>query len=475
MEIWTYVSRLRLLHVAIFCATLFAAGLVIPTLTTAQSSSREDTYQQLGLFGDIFQRVRESYVDEIEDRDLIEAAITGMLTSLDPHSTFLNTENFSEMQEQTKGRFGGLGVEITMEQGMVKVVSPIDDTPAARAGLQPEDYLIAVDDESIIGMQLSEAVNRLRGKVGSKVTVKVQRGQQEPFDVTIVRDFIKIRSVRSEIFDGIGYIRITTFSEQTTPGLMDAVDDFFREEGDDLKGVVLDLRNNPGGLLTEAVSVSDAFLEAGEIVSTRGRDPEGGSHVYAKPGDIARGLPMVILINSGSASASEIVAGALKDHKRAVILGTRSFGKGSVQSVIPISNTSAIRLTTARYYTPSGVSIQGLGIVPDIEVELARIEPVEGGVVREEDLKGALDGSDDDNGGENAGRENAGRENAGGENADSDDAGSDDSATDDADTGKVQDDAAEAPVDRSKIDYQLARALDLIRGVAVFGALKPAS
>jgi carboxyl-terminal processing protease len=475
MEIWTYVSRLRLLHVAIFCATLFAAGLVIPTLTTAQSSSREDTYRQLGLFGDIFQRVRESYVDEIEDRDLIEAAITGMLTSLDPHSTFLNTENFSEMQEQTKGRFGGLGVEITMEQGMVKVVSPIDDTPAARAGLQPEDYLIAVDDESIIGMQLSEAVNRLRGKVGSKVTVKVQRGQQEPFDVTIVRDFIKIRSVRSEIFDGIGYIRITTFSEQTTPGLMDAVDDFFREEGDDLKGVVLDLRNNPGGLLTEAVSVSDAFLEAGEIVSTRGRDPEGGSHVYAKPGDIARGLPMVILINSGSASASEIVAGALKDHKRAVILGTRSFGKGSVQSVIPISNTSAIRLTTARYYTPSGVSIQGLGIVPDIEVELARIEPVEGGVVREEDLKGALDGSDDDNGGENAGRENAGRENAGGENADSDDAGSDDSATDDADTGKVQDDAAEAPVDRSKIDYQLARALDLIRGVAVFGALKPAS
>ena len=475
MEIWTYVSRLRLLHVAIFCATLFAAGLVIPTLTTAQSSSREDTYRQLGLFGDIFQRVRESYVDEIEDRDLIEAAITGMLTSLDPHSTFLNTENFSEMQEQTKGRFGGLGVEITMEQGMVKVVSPIDDTPAARAGLQPEDYLIAVDDESIIGMQLSEAVNRLRGKVGSKVTVKVQRGQQEPFDVTIVRDFIKIRSVRSEIFDGIGYIRITTFSEQTTPGLMDAVDDFFREEGDDLKGVVLDLRNNPGGLLTEAVSVSDAFLEAGEIVSTRGRDPEGGSHVYAKPGDIARGLPMVILINSGSASASEIVAGALKDHKRAVILGTRSFGKGSVQSVIPISNTSAIRLTTARYYTPSGVSIQGLGIVPDIEVELARIEPVEGGVVREEDLKGALDGSDDDNGGENAGRENAGRENAGGENADSDDAGSDDSATDDADTGKVHDDAAEAPVDRSKIDYQLARALDLIRGVAVFGALKPAS
>lgn len=455
MENWTQVSRLRLWHVAIFCAALFVAGMFIPTLTTAQSSSKEDTYRQLGLFGDIFQRVRESYVDEIEDRELIEAAITGMLTSLDPHSSFLNTENFSEMQEQTKGRFGGLGVEITMEQGMVKVVSPIDDTPAARAGLRPEDYLIAVDDESIIGMQLSEAVERLRGKVGSKVTVKVQRGQLEPFDVTIVRDFIKIRSVRSEIFDGIGYIRITTFSEQTTPGLMDAVDDFFREEGDNLKGVVLDLRNNPGGLLTEAISVSDAFLEEGEIVSTRGRDADGGSHVYAKPGDIARGLPMVILINSGSASASEIVAGALKDHKRAVVLGTRSFGKGSVQSVIPISNTSAIRLTTARYYTPSGVSIQGLGIVPDIEVELARIEPVEGGVVREEDLKGALDGSEDDEAGETTGENAADAETAGGETA--------------------GDETPAKPVDQSKIDYQLARALDLIRGVAVFGALKPAS
>ena len=446
MEKWTQFNRVRLWHVAFFCAALFAAGMFIPTLTTAQSSSKEDTYRQLGLFGDIFQRVRESYVDDIDDRELIEAAITGMLTSLDPHSSFLNTENFSEMQEQTKGRFGGLGVEITMEQGMVKVVSPIDDTPAAGAGLQPEDYLIAVDDVSIIGLQLSEAVEKLRGPVGSKVVVKVQRGQQEPFDVTIVRDFIKIRSVRSKIFDGIGYVRITTFSEQTTPGLMDAVDDFFREEGDALKGIVLDLRNNPGGLLTEAISVSDAFLEEGEIVSTRGRDADGGSHVYAKAGDIARGLPMVILINSGSASASEIVAGALKDHKRAVILGTRSFGKGSVQSVIPISNTSAIRLTTARYYTPSGVSIQGRGIVPDIEVELARIEAVEGGIVREEDLKGALDGK-------------PGEEPAEGEDAAAD----------------PDDQAAAEPVDQSKIDYQLARALDLIRGVAVFGALKPTS
>ena len=440
MENWTQIHRVRLWHVAIFCATLFMAGMLIPTLTTAQSSSKEETYRQLGLFGDIFQRVRESYVDEIEDRELVEAAITGMLNSLDPHSTFLNTDTFSEMKEQTKGRFGGLGVEITMEKGMVKVVSPIDDTPAARAGLEPEDYLIAVDDVSIIGLQLSEAVEKLRGEVGSEVTVKVQRGQLEPFDVTLIRDFIKIRSVRSQLFDGIGYIRITTFSEQTTPGLMDAVDDFFREEGDALKGIVLDLRNNPGGLLTEAISVTDAFLEEGEIVSTRGRDASGGSHVYAKPGDVARGLPMVILINSGSASASEIVAGALKDHKRAVILGTRSFGKGSVQSVIPISNSSAIRLTTARYYTPSGISIQAKGIVPDIEVELARIEAVKGGIVREEDLRGALDGSE--------------------EAAENGDAAAEEEA---------------APVDQSKIDYQLARALDLIRGVSVFGALKPAS
>jgi carboxyl-terminal processing protease len=460
-------GRIRLWQVTLFCTVVFCAGLVIPTLTTAQSSSKEDTYRQLGLFGDIFQRVRESYVDEVEDSELIEAAITGMLTSLDPHSSFLNTENFSDMKEQTKGRFGGLGVEITMEQGMVKVVSPIDDTPAARAGLQPEDFLIAVDEESIIGMQLSEAVDRLRGKVGSKVKIKVQRGQTEPFDVTIVRDFIKIRSVRSEIFDGIGYVRITTFSEQTTPGLMEAVDDFFKTEGDSLKGIVLDLRNNPGGLLTEAVTVSDAFLEEGEIVSTRGRNSGDGSHIYAKPGDIARGLPMVVLINSGSASASEIVAGALKDHGRAIILGTRSFGKGSVQSVIPISNSSAIRLTTARYYTPSGISIQARGIVPDIEVKLARIEAVEGGIVREEDLRGALDGSEIESG---AGSDS----NAGNAAGDDDGADSDTDAENsgEADTG---DDDSDSAFNQAEIDYQLARALDLIRGVSIFGRMKPTS
>ena len=430
-------------HVIALGLMLFAGAMAMPSLTTAQSDEKQETYRQLGLFGDVFQRIRESYVDEVEDKELIEAAITGMLTSLDPHSTFLDTENYTSMQVKTKGRFGGLGIEITLDKGMVKVVSPIDDTPAAEAGLQPEDYIIAVDDESIIGMQLSEAVDMLRGEVGSKVTIKVQRGQGEPFDVTLVRDIIKIKSVRSELFDKIGYVRLTTFSEQTSPGLFDAVDDFFKTEGDDLQGIVLDLRNNPGGLLNEAVAVSDAFLEEGEIVSTRGRNAEEGSHVYAKPGDIARGLPIVVLINSGSASASEIVAGALKDHKRAILLGTRSFGKGSVQSVIPVSNSAAIRLTTARYYTPSGASIQGKGISPDIEVALARIEKLGGGDFREEDLKGALDSR-----------------------------GETSAADEEEDAASAETDE---PFDQSKIDYQLARALDLIRGVSVFGSLKPTS
>jgi carboxyl-terminal processing protease len=439
MQLGFSFRRIQFWQMLALGGLLFVAGLAVPTLTTAQSDEQQETYRQLGLFGDVFQRIRESYVDEVEDKELVEAAITGMLTSLDPHSSYLDTENYNSMQVQTKGRFGGLGIEITMEKGMIKVVSPIDDTPAAKAGLQPEDYIIAVDDESIIGLQLSEAVERLRGEVGSKVTVKVQRDQGEPFDVTLVRDFIKIKSVRSEIFDGIGYVRLTTFSEQTSPGLQDAVGDFFLSEGNNLKGIVLDLRNNPGGLLNEAVAVSDAFLEKGEIVSTRGRNADEGSHVYARAGDIARGLPLVVLINSGSASASEIVAGALKDHKRAILLGTRTFGKGSVQSVIPVSNTAAIRLTTARYYTPSGESIQGKGITPDIEVALARIEKLDGGNFREENLKGALDG---------------------GENQDADA------------QSETEDDE---PFNQSKVDFQLARALDLIRGISVFESIKSPS
>ena len=413
------------------CGIVIAAA-VIPSLTTAQSNKNDKVYRQLGLFGDIFQRVRESYVDEVDEKALVEAAINGMLTSLDPHSSFLNNEHFSDMQVQTKGKFGGLGIEITMAGGVIKIVSPIDETPAAKAGLQPEDLIIAVNDEAIQGMTLSDAVDRLRGEVGSKVTVTIKRGKSEPFKVTLRRDTIKIRSVRAKMFEGIGYLRITTFSEQTTPGLTKEVNKMFQEHGDELQGFVLDLRNNPGGLLNEAISVSDAFLEQGEIVSTRGRSNDNASRAYAKSGDIAKGLPVVVLINSGSASASEIVAGALKDHRRAVLLGTRSFGKGSVQSVIPLSGNSAMRLTTARYYTPSGISIQAKGITPDIEVALARIEALEGGITREENLKGALDK---------------------GEIAPEDDS---------------TNDAKDLPLDQSKVDYQLARALDLIRGVSVF-------
>ena len=429
--LFNQLRQLRYFILPFICGLVIAAA-IIPSLTTAQSNKNDKVYRQLGLFGDIFQRVRESYVDEVDEKDLIEAAINGMLTSLDPHSSFLNNDHFSDMQVQTKGKFGGLGIEITMEGGVIKIVSPIDETPAAKAGLKPEDLIIAVNDEAIRGMTLSDAVDKLRGEVGSEVTVTIKRNTQEPFNVTLKRDTIKIRSVRAKMFEGIGYLRITTFSEQTTSGLTKEVNKMFREHGDSLQGFVLDLRNNPGGLLNEAISVSDAFLEQGEIVSTRGRNDDNASRTYARSGDIAKGLPVVVLINSGSASASEIVAGALKDHRRAVLLGTRSFGKGSVQSVIPLSGNSAMRLTTARYYTPSGISIQAKGISPDIEVALARIETLEGGITREENLKGALDSSE--------------------EKPDS----------------TINNDAKDEPIDQSKVDYQLARALDLIRGVSIF-------
>ena len=439
----TRVPRLRQIFVSFICGVLIT-GAVVPSLTTAQSGKNDEVYRQLGLFGDIFQRVRESYVDEVNEKDLVEAAINGMLTSLDPHSSFLNNDNFNDMQVQTKGKFGGLGIEITMEDGVIKIVSPIDDTPAAKAGLQPGDLIISVNDEPIRGMSLSDAVDKLRGEVGSKVTISVKRALLEPFDVTLKRDTIKIRSVRAKMFEGIGYLRVTTFSEQTTSGLTKEIDEMFREHGDKLRGFVLDLRNNPGGLLSEAISVSDAFLEQGEIVSTRGRSDENASRAYARPGDIGKGLPVVVLINSGSASASEIVAGALKDHRRAVLLGTRSFGKGSVQSVIPLSGNSAMRLTTARYYTPSGVSIQATGITPDIEVALARIEKIEDGITREENLRGALDNGE---------------------------------KLDKGNTKQNDEDKSVKPseTDQSKIDYQLARALDLIRGVSIFNneAVKP--
>lgn len=426
----TYASAL-FRFVSIGSAALLMA-MAVPSLTIAQSDDKEETYRQLSLFGDVFERVRSDYVEEVTDQDLVEAAINGMLTSLDPHSGYLPDDNFKKMQVQTTGRFGGLGIEVTMENGFVKVVSPIDDTPAAKAGLQPEDLIVTVDDVSLVGLTLAEAVEKLRGPVGSEIRIMVQRAQDEPFEVSIIRDEIKIKSVRSRLYDTIGYVRITTFSEQTTPGLMNAVDDLYAETDGNLSGIVLDLRNNPGGLLNEAIRVSDAFLEEGEIVSTRGRDDSDIQHAYARAGDITRGLPIVILINSGSASASEIVAGALKDHRRAILMGTRSFGKGSVQTIVPLPGHGAMRLTTARYFTPSGVSIQARGIEPDIEVVLARIEKVEGGPVREEDLRGALDKGK-------------------------------------ADSKTADDDAADD--DPADIDYQLARALDLLRGLSVFDRL----
>ena len=326
-----------------------------------------------------------------------------------------------------------------MENGFVKVVSPIDDTPADKAGILPEDLIISVDGESIVGLTLNDAVEKLRGPIGSNVKISVQRAQDEPFEVNIIRDEIKIRSVRSRLYETIGYIRITTFSEQTSPGLQKAMDDLQAETAEGLTGLVLDLRNNPGGLLSEAIRVSDAFLEKGEIVSTRGRGENDIQHAYARPGDISDGLPLVVLINSGSASASEIVAGALKDHRRAIVMGTRSFGKGSVQTITPMPGHGAMRLTTALYFTPSGVSIQAKGISPDIEVALARIEKLDSGLVREEDLRGALDNQE---GGAEPTADNT---------------------------------ASAEPKDPIEIDYQLARAVDLLRGLSVFNALSSKS
>src|SRR5712692_5666935 len=343
----------------------------------AAPSNTSDSYKQLDLFGDVFELVRADYVDDVSDNSLVESAINGMLTSLDPHSNYLNTKNFNDMKVQTRGEFGGLGIEVSMENGLVKVVSPIDDTPAARAGLKPGDLITHLDGEPVQGMTLPEAVEKMRVPVNSDIKLTIRREGRDPFDVKLIRATIKIQSVRSHLEgDNIGYIRVTTFNEQTDTGLNNAMKNLKQQAGNKLVGVILDLRNNPGGLLDQAVAVSDAFLDKGEIVSTRGRRSEDAQRYNARVGDIAGGLPMVVLINGGSASASEIVAGALQDHHRAILLGTRSFGKGSVQTIIPLAGHGAMRLTTARYYTPSGRSIQAKGIDPDILVEQAKIEKV---------------------------------------------------------------------------------------------------
>ena len=370
-----------------------AVGLLLGQVAPLSAQSGGDTYQQLKLFADVFERVRADYVEEVPDQKLIENAINGMLTSLDPHSSYLDTDQYRDMQVQTRGEFGGLGIEVTMENGLIKVVSPIDDTPAAKAGVQSGDFITYIDGEQVTGLALSEAVDKMRGPVGSDIKLRFLRpGVEKPIELTLTRAVIKISPVKARLEGDIGYVRLTSFSEQTASGMRDAIEKMRAQANGKLKGVVLDLRNNPGGLLDQAVAVSDAFLDQGEIVSTRGREPESIQRFNARKGDIIENIPMVALINGGSASASEIVAGALQDHHRAIVMGTQSFGKGSVQTIMPISGHGAIRLTTARYYTPAGTSIQAKGITPDIEVHAtAKPDDVdEIGGRREADLRGRL-------------------------------------------------------------------------------------
>ena len=340
-------------------------------LLAQEADRKASVYEQLDLFGDIFERIRAQYVEDVDESDLIEAAINGMLTSLDPHSSFLSPDDAADMRVQTRGEFGGLGIEVTQEEGFVKVVSPIDGTPADQAGVEAGDFITHVNGESVLGLGLDQAVDLMRGPVGSEIVITVVREDApEPFDVSIIRDVITLTAVRSRTVGDTVILRLSTFSDQTFPSMRDQLGERVEELGgiDNVNGFIIDLRNNPGGLLNQAVRVSDAFLDAGEIVSTRGRDPQDGDRFNAQEGDLADGKPVVVLINGGSASASEIVAGALQDHRRAIVVGTKSFGKGSVQTVMPLRGDGAMRLTTARYYTPSGRSIQALGVSPDIIV-----------------------------------------------------------------------------------------------------------
>jgi carboxyl-terminal processing protease len=358
----------------------------------AQDSGRAETYRLLTLFGDVFERIRAEYVEPVNDRDLIENAINGMLTGLDPHSNYMNAKSFRDMQVQTRGEFGGLGIEVTQDNGFIKVISPIDDTPASRAGIKSGDLILSLDGQTVQGLSLNEAVDKMRGAPNSKIKLSIRReGVDTPLDIALTREVIRIQVVKSRLESGdIAYIRITSFNEQTDSGLRKALQALRAQSGDKLRGLILDLRNDPGGLLDQAVAVSDDFIDQGEIVSTRARHAEDSQRWNSKGGDIAGGLPIVVLINGGSASASEIVAGALQDHHRAILLGTRSFGKGSVQTVIPLPGNGAMRLTTARYYTPSGRSIQGLGITPDVEVAATREEKPHFLPDKEADLNRAL-------------------------------------------------------------------------------------
>ena len=408
---------------------MVAGAVLIPGAGPEAQSASSDTFRSLKLFGDVFERVRAEYVEEVGDQTLIETAINGMLASLDPHSSYLDADKYRDMQVQTRGEFGGLGIEVTMENGLVKVVSPIDDTPAFRAGIEAGDMITHIDGEPVMGLSLSEAVEKMRGPVDSKIALRLMRqGSEEPIEVSLARAVIKISPVRARSEGDVGYLRLTTFNEQTSSALRDKIEALKTENNGKMRGLVLDLRNNPGGLLDQAVAVADAFLDKGEIVSTRGRRADSIQRFNARPGDLLNNLPIVVLINGGSASASEIVAGAMQDHRRAIVLGTKSFGKGSVQTIMPISGQGAIRLTTARYYTPAGTSIQAKGITPDIEVHQANVQLLDDTSGRREaDLRGRLEN-------EQSSKEAQAKD---GETVDS-------------------------------TDYQLARAIDLLRGIALY-------
>ncbi|MEM9343347.1 MAG: S41 family peptidase [Pseudomonadota bacterium] len=427
------------------------AGVLLSTqvagpLIAQETDRRASVYEQLDLFGDIFERIRAQYVEQVDEEELIEAAIDGMLTSLDPHSSYLSPDDAKRMRVQTRGEFGGLGIEVTQEEGFVKVVSPIDDTPADDAGIEAGDFITHVDGESVLGLTLDDAVEMMRGPVGSEIIITVVReGVDDPFDVSIIRDTIKLTAVRSRTLGETVVLRVTTFNDQTYPNLKEGLEQQIEEAGglDNVNGVVLDLRNNPGGLLTQSIRISDAFLEAGEIVSTRGRDPQDGERFNATEGDLIEGKPMVVLINGGSASASEIVAGALQDHRRAIVVGTKSFGKGSVQTVMPLRQDGAMRLTTARYYTPSGRSIQALGISPDIVVAQPPRQPAaesedEGSAAArsrfESDLRGSL--------------------------------GNDSLSEDERRQIEADREKAEEAAQLREDDYQLAYAIDILKGLS---------
>ena len=446
------MRRLSLAATVALFVLLEPAGAAPPTQT-----GNADTFKALNLFAEGFDRVRSDYFEPVKDDELVENALSGLLTALDPHSSYLNAKAYKDMQVDTHGEFGGLGLEVVQDQGLVKVISPIDDTPSAKAGIKAGDYIVALDGDPIVNLSLNEAVEKMRGAPGTTIKITLRReGEPKPIDLTLTRAIIKVASVRGHLErDNIAYLRISSFKEQTSTELEDTFKKLKTQAGK-LTGVVLDLRNDPGGLLDQAIAVSDDFLDRGEIVSTRGRRPEDVQRYNAHPGEMTNGLPVVILINGGTASASEIVAGALQDHHRAVVLGTRSFGKGSVQTIIPVLGQGAMRLTTARYFTPSGRSIQAKGIEPDILVEPAKIEKI-GGQERlhEADLKGALKNPDD------AAKAAATKASATAPATDPSAAKTPDAAPM---PGDVIDPTASAKAD----DYQLSRALDLLKGVSLF-------